>query len=132
MDQHAIHTAEACAADSDKGVPFPEIVTRLMAAGFERYHTDLQRGEKTFHMPDGASHVVSCHRVAAPFGIVFSAERVREAVRAIQRREIDYMEFCARIAQAGCVGYLVSFRGARAVYYGRTAETYVELFPSRN
>jgi uncharacterized protein YbcV (DUF1398 family) len=128
MDQKAKREAEGCAADSDKGAPFPEIVTRLMAAGFERYHTDLRRGEKTFYMPDGASHVVPCEPVAAPFAEIFSAEGVRDAVKAIQRREINYMAFCARIVRAGCVGYLVSFPGHRALYYGRTAENYVELF----
>jgi uncharacterized protein YbcV (DUF1398 family) len=132
MNQQAKQAAEACAADSDRNAPFPEIVTRLMAAGFERYHTDLRRGEKTFYMPDGASHVVACEPVPTPFAESFSAEDVRDAVRAIQRHEINYKEFCARIARAGCVGYLVSFPGQRALYYGRTGDNYVEMFPRGN
>jgi hypothetical protein len=30
---------------------------------------------------------------------------------------------------AGCAGYIVSFLGKQALYYGRTAETHVEHFP---
>jgi uncharacterized protein YbcV (DUF1398 family) len=54
---------------------------------------------------------------------------VEQAVRATQRGEIRYREFCRRIAAAGCVGYFVSLAGRRAVYYGRTIDTYVERFP---
>ena len=40
-----------------------------------------------------------------------------------------YLGFCSKVRAAGCAGYLVSFLGKRVVYYGRTAETHVELFP---
>jgi uncharacterized protein YbcV (DUF1398 family) len=50
-------------------------------------------------------------------------------VRAIQRGEFQYLEFCRRITQAGCVGYHVSLAGQRVVYYGRTGEMHVEYFP---
>jgi uncharacterized protein YbcV (DUF1398 family) len=48
----------------------------------------------------------------------------------IQAQKIKYREFCVRIADAGCVGYLVSLVGRRAVYYGRSGESYVEPFPT--
>ena len=59
----------------------------------------------------------------------FSAEGVEKAVRAIQRQQIAYREFCRLIADAGCVGYFVSLAGRRAVYYGRTGDEHVEWFP---
>jgi uncharacterized protein YbcV (DUF1398 family) len=59
---------------------------------------------------------------------VFSAEGVEKAVRANQRQEIAYREFCRLIAGAGCVGYFVSLAGRRAVYYGRTGDEHVEWF----
>ena len=59
----------------------------------------------------------------------FTADGVAAAVRAIQQQKIQYREFCERIAQAGCVGYIVSMAGRRAVYYGRTGDSYVEPFP---
>ena len=51
-------------------------------------------------------------------------------MQAIQKQQINYREFCERIAQAGCVGYMVSLTGRRAVYYGRSGDSYVELFPA--
>jgi uncharacterized protein YbcV (DUF1398 family) len=43
--------------------------------------------------------------------------------------DYSYAAFCEKARAAGCAGYLVSFPGRRVVYYGRTAETHVELFP---
>lgn len=57
------------------------------------------------------------------------AEEVKAAVRPIQERQIGYLQFCSRIAAAGCVGYFVSLAGRRVVYYGRTNDSYVEPFP---
>ena len=62
-------------------------------------------------------------------GMVCSIAGVMAAIGAIQQGQIRYREFCARIAASGCVGYLVSLAGRRAVYYGRTGETHVEYFP---
>ena len=133
MNAQVKDTVEDCTRASDEArMTFPEVVAKLVAAGVERYHADLLRGEKTYYMPDGASHVVA----ARPLGIAptrdFSADGVRDAVRAIQAQQIDYREFCSRIATAGCVDYLVSLAGRRAVYFGRTGESYVEPFPAVN
>ncbi len=59
----------------------------------------------------------------------FSAANVEAAVRAIQRQEIQYREFCRRIVAAGCVGYHVFLEGRRVVYYGRAGDSHTEYFP---
>jgi uncharacterized protein YbcV (DUF1398 family) len=59
----------------------------------------------------------------------FSAERVEAAIRAIQGGAIKYKTFCKNILDAGCVGYLVSIAGRRAIYYSRTGDMHVEFFP---
>jgi uncharacterized protein YbcV (DUF1398 family) len=115
------------ASDEDR-IVFPELVAALTAAGVKRYHMDFVRCERTFYMPDGTSERVSTHN-APPAAKIFSAQGVDAAVRAIQRGEFQYLEFCRRITQAGCVGYHVSLAGQRAVYYGRTGEMHVEYFP---
>ena len=79
-------------------------------------------------MPDGDFEEVEVHKVGGA-ALKFSAEGVEKAVRAIQRQEIAYREFCRQIADAGCVGYFVSLAGRRAVYYGRTGDEHVEWFP---
>ena len=103
-----------------------------MAVGTERYHTDLIRGEKTYYLPSGESHVVAHAWAAHAPARDFSASGVEAAVRAVQAKQIRYREFCERIGAAGCVGYFVSLDGRRAVYYGRTGDNYVEPFPGAN
>jgi uncharacterized protein YbcV (DUF1398 family) len=129
MDAHVKDVVRALTRGSDaEAVTFPEVVKALAAADVERYHADLPAGSKTFYLPDGSSEVVACYAIPG-IAAAFSAAGVEQAVRATQRGEIRYREFCRRIAAAGCVGYFVSLAGRRAVYYGRTIDTYVERFP---
>ncbi len=130
MAAGAVAVAETCTAGSDgETMSFPEVVGALMAAGFERYHADLVRAEKIYFQPDGASHLTPAAPVDGGFGAAFEAAGVEAAVRAIQANRIGYRRFCEDIAGAGCVGYHVSLAGGRAVYYGRSGESWVEPFP---
>jgi uncharacterized protein YbcV (DUF1398 family) len=130
MDPRIKSVISECAQASDEErSSFPEIVARLMEAGVERYQADLIRSSKTFYLLNGESEVIACHDVGVAPATQFFPVAIEAAVRASQRREIQYREFCRRVATAGCVGYFVSLLGRRAVYYGRTAETHVEHFP---
>ena len=66
--------------------------------------------------------------VAATFDAVAIQATVREAQALVPG--YTYQGFCAKVTAAGCAGYMVSLLGRRAVYFGRTAETHVELFPT--
>lgn len=130
MDAHVKAIVRECTVGSDEErIAFPEVVRKLMEADVERYHADLIRAEKTYYMPDGDWETVAAAPAATRPAKAFSAVDVDAAVRAIQAEAITYKEFCERIAAAGCVGYLVSLPGRRAVYYGRTGENHVEHFP---
>ncbi len=123
-------TAAACTRGSDAGtMTFPEVLARLQGAAVERYTADLVRGEKTYYRTDGDSCVVAGKPVGHQPACAFDATGVEAAIRASQARVIDYAEFCHRVVAAGCVGYVVSLTGRRAVYFGRTGETHVEPFP---
>lgn len=130
MDVRTRAVVEECtrASDEERRL-FPEIVAALAGAGIERYHTDLRRSEKTYYTPEGGSEVVAARPVSGAIGQTFAPAKVEAAVRASQAQAIGYNEFCERIAGAGCVGYLVSLAGRRAVYYSATGEIHVELFP---
>jgi uncharacterized protein YbcV (DUF1398 family) len=131
MEAETKAVVRRCTQGSDTNrMPFPQVVAELMAAGIERYHADLLRAEKTYYQPDGDSEVVPSARIAGKAALAFSAADVEGAVRAIQHQAIDYKSFCERILAAGCVGYFVSLSGRRAVYYGRTGDSYVEPFPA--
>jgi uncharacterized protein YbcV (DUF1398 family) len=130
MDTHVKDVArELTRASDEERIAFPDVVKAMIENGIERYHADLVVGTKTYFMADGSHEMTDgfAPRGAAP--AAFSAEGVAAALRAIQGREIGYRAFCDRIIESGCVGYLVSVAGKRAVYYGRTGDTYVEWFP---
>lgn len=130
MDDGLIEVLRECTEGSDAGrMNFPDVVGRLKDAGVEHYHADLLRAEKTYYLPDGRSHRLACSPLAAAPVETFSQAAVSAAIRAIQGGRSTYKDFCRDIAAAGCVGYLVSLPGARAVYYGRSGETFVEPFP---
>ena len=129
MDNHVKEVVREMTRLSDaERIAFPDVVKALMEAGVERYHADLVVGAKTYFMPDGSYEVTPSHPASAA-AAEFSAKGVEAAVRAIQRGEIKYQEFCERCASAGCVGYFVSLAGKRATYYGRRNDEYVEWFP---
>jgi uncharacterized protein YbcV (DUF1398 family) len=131
MQADVIETMQECTDASDQErISFGEVVMKLMRAGVERYHADLLRAEKIYYLPSGESLRIQAASVEATPPTAFTADGVAAAVRAIQQKQIQYREFCERIAQAGCVGYMVSLAGRRAVYYGRTGDSHVEPFPT--
>lgn len=131
MREDVVEVVQECTDGSDQErVTFPEVVAKLAGVGVERYHADLLRAEKIYYLPSGESQRVQAAPIAAVPPAAFTADGVAAAVRAIQQQQIKYREFCERIAEAGCVGYIVSLAGRRAVYYGRTGDSYVEPFPA--
>ena len=131
MNDHEIEVVTECSHGSHEGrLSFPEVVRKLMGVGVERYHADLSRGERTYYMPDGSSHVVAGED-GADAAREFSPAGIEAALRAIQAKKIDYRQFCAAILAAGCVGYFVCLTGRRAVYFGRQGDSFVEPFPKQ-
>jgi uncharacterized protein YbcV (DUF1398 family) len=130
MNAHVNTIVVECTEGSDAGtLTFPQVVGKLMEAGVERYHADLTRLTRTYYTPDGESYVVPSHGHEARPAVEFDADGVAASLRQVQAQKIDYGTFCENILAAGCVGYIVSIAGRRAVYFGRSGETYVEMFP---
>lgn len=115
-----------------EGMPFPEVVQRLSAVGVERYYTDLVRAEKTFYGSNGESHREPFlgYLPARPPAKTFDPHAISDALRRIQRGEIDYPGFLECIMAAGCASYTVHLQGRKTIYTGRHGESYVELFPA--
>ena len=124
-------TAERCThAAHDGSMSFPSIIPALMDAGFEGYHVDYRRGAVTYHLPNGEGADVAAPDITGVVAPRFDASVVEQAVREAQTNApgYTYLGFCSKVRAAGCAGYMVSFLGKRVLYYGRTAETHVELF----
>jgi uncharacterized protein YbcV (DUF1398 family) len=123
--EHCLHGAETV------GMSFPDIVGELMRAGFESYAIDFRRATATYYLPDGESVVLPTHRHQTPIATKLNISALQAAIKEAQQAAPDYtyLGFCEQVMTAGCSGYVVSFSGRRAVYFGRTAETHVEIFP---
>ena len=124
--------ASTCLEGAESGaMTFPQIVDALMGAGFDGYAVDLRRATATYYLPDGQAVELEATRTIMPVAERFDAAIVREAIGEAQRLVpgYTYKGFCAKVAQAGCAGYLVSLLGKRVLYYGRTGETHTEYFP---
>ena len=124
--------ARSCLKGAESGaMTFPQIVGALIEAGFDGYAVDLRRATATYYRPDGEALELATTRTAAPVAKHFDAAIVKESINEAQSLApgYSYEGFCAKVARAGCAGYLVSFPGRRVLYYGRTAETHTEHFP---
>jgi uncharacterized protein YbcV (DUF1398 family) len=130
MNQQARKIAEDVTRGSNNdALTFPQVLEKLAGAGIEGYLCDLRHMTKAYYMPDGDTVVVSEDAAHTPVAERFDAAGVLAAVRQSQRNEHTYRDFCRKIAEAGCAGYLVTILGRRAVYFGRDGEVYTEHFP---
>lgn len=126
--------AAACLQGAaENSMDFPAIVGTLMQAGFESYLVDFRRAAATYYLPDGQSLDLPLHDSAAPVAAAFDAPQLQAVIAEAQQAVpgYTYKGFCRKAAAAGCAGYLVSFSGRQALYFGRTGETHVERFPDR-
>jgi len=124
--------AQRCLQGAEQGsMTFPDIVQTLIQAGFDGYAIDLRRHAATYYLPDGRAidlpSAAPAKPVAERFDPAVVQEGIREAVALVPG--YSYKGFCAKVAAAGCAGYLVSFPGKRVLYWGRDGGTHTELFP---
>ena len=132
MDSRLIEVAQTCLQGAESNtMTFPQIAGKLMQDGFESYAVDFRRASAIYYLPDGDSVVLPTHRTDVPIAGELNTVVVQAAIREAQQLVpgYTYAGFCTKVMVAGCAGYIVSFTGRRAVYFGRTAETHVEYFP---
>lgn len=132
METRFRDAAETCLRGAENHtMTFPQIVGLLMQEGFESYCIDYRRSKAIYYRPDGESVELAARRHDVPVAESFDTAAIQAAIREAQQLVAGYTYdgFCRKIMAAGCAGYMVSFSGRRAVYFGRTAETHVEYFP---
>jgi uncharacterized protein YbcV (DUF1398 family) len=124
--------AHATLEGSESGsMTFPQCLGVLMEHGFDGYSVDFRRSARAYYLSDGRALELATEATPTPVAARFDAAKVQEAIREAQALVpgYTYKGFCAKVADAGCAGYIVSLLGKRVVYYGRTGETHVEYFP---
>jgi len=125
-------SARATLEGSESGtMTFAQSIRMLMEAGFDGYAVDFRRSTRTYYMPNGEASALETERTREPVAERFDAAAIKEALREAQALVpgYTYKGFCAKVAKAGCAGYVVSLLGKRVVYFGRTGETCTEYFP---
>lgn len=128
MDKTAIAD---CMRLSFADTPFPEVASRLAAAGVTAYRADLIGLQKTYYDAGSGHHQSAMPLTDAPaVAAAFDATEVGATVTAIQRREIGYAEFLRRIMRGGCASYSVFLGGRKAMYFGRDGAFHTEPFPA--
>ena len=131
MDAERIAIAQSCLDAARAGtMAFPEIVGTLIKSGFESYIVDYRSGTTTYFLPDGESVVLENGLTNGPVAPQFDQIGIPAQIKWAQANPSDYsyIAFCEKVKALGCAGYIVSFSGRRALYFGRTAETHVETF----
>ena len=109
---------------------FPEVVKNLIAAGVERYYTDLVALKTTYYAMDGTHCTIQLpYQNDLKTGESFSEKEVIDALRIIQRGDIIYSEFLNRIIKAGTVNYTAFLLGKQVHYVSAKGEIYIEYFP---
>lgn len=134
MDMPLQAIARQCLEGAENNsMSFPQIVQTLISSGFEGYLVDLRLGQATYYQSNGQSVELATHHSPVEIAAEFDANKVQAAIREAQMLVpgYTYKGFCDKVKRAGCAGYLVSFPGRRALYFGRTAETHVEHFPQK-
>jgi uncharacterized protein YbcV (DUF1398 family) len=134
MDLHLTQVAQTCLDGAEHNtMTFPQIIGTLSQAGFEGYAVDFRRASTTYYQSNGDAVVLPTHLSGTVVADVWDPVVVQAAIKEAQQLipGYTYAGFCAKVTAAGCAGYMVSFTGRRAVYYGRTAETHVEQFPQQ-
>ncbi len=124
--------ARAALDGSESGTTtFPQTLRDLIEAGFDGYAIDFRRSTRIYFMPNGETLELQTEPTPTPVAESFDAAKVREAISEAQALVpgYTYKGFCAKVARAGCAGYVVSLLGRRVLYYGRTCETHTEYFP---
>ena len=132
MNKEQTAIAKTCLdAAHDGSLTFPEIVAKLTSAEFEGYLVDYRQNTSTYFLADGTHAKLEMPISPGSVAAEFNAAGIEACVRDAQANGPDYTYkgFCEKVKALGCAGYIVSFLGKRVVYFGRTAETHVELFP---
>lgn len=132
MDARLTTLARRCLDAAETGeMTFPQIVGALIDAGFESYAIDFRRPLAVYTLPDGDCVEFTDAGERLTVAETFDTAALQAAIREAQQLVpgYSYAGFRRKAAAAGCVGYLVSFPGRRAVYFGRTGEVHTEYFP---
>jgi uncharacterized protein YbcV (DUF1398 family) len=121
---------EAARATQDGSLPFPQILSKLLAASVEYYHVDYVAMRTTFYSATGNFVAIPIpYENLPPVAAYFNLEKLRAAIFDSQHRGQKHQDFSHQVMQAGVQGYFAFLRGQRVTYWGRGGDHHTEWFP---
>lgn len=127
---NADEVAKAAQFTLDGSLPFPQIVSMLIANGVEYYYVDYAQRCFTFYSAAGASVQAPLLFEQLPaIAENFDAAALKAAIVDSQQHGQKFRDFCRRAMAAGVQGYFAFLRGQRVVYIGRQGDLHTEWFP---
>ena len=128
MDADAVsHLAKMTLAGS---MPFPAIVSELIAQGVEYYHVDYASRSFSFYNAAGSSITAPLSFEGLPsISSEWDIASLKAAILDSQQHGQKFRRFSERAMLAGVQGYFAFLRGQRVTYLGRGGDQHVEWFP---
>ncbi len=121
---------EAARATLAGTLPFPEIVSNLIAAGVEYYHVDYACLRTTFYSAEGDAVITPILFEDLPaISPEWDIDALKAAILDSQRNGQKFRDFTRRAMAAGVQGYFAFLRGQRVTYLGRKGDQHTEWFP---
>ncbi len=109
---------------------FPDVVSKLLAAGVEYYHVDYVGLRKRFYSADGEVVATAInYEDLPPVAPEFDVAALRANILDSQRHGQPYRDFTRRAMAGGVQAYFAFLRGKRVTYWGRTGDQHTEWFP---
>jgi len=110
--------------------PYPRIFDALKNAGVESYAVEVSNRRIVHHGGDVEWVEPSPpEAVTLPIADRFDEDALKLALRRVQEKKTDYIEFLREIADAGVGSYRVDMKTRTVTYAGRAGEEHVENVP---
>ena len=108
---------------------FDDLTLKCLQLGVKRFSSDLIRREHCFYGSNG-----DLFSRAFPFEMplevnpTLNAQRLKDAIAAIDQKEISAIRFVKELAESGVCAAHVFFEGKRIIYFGLSGDHYVETW----
>lgn len=110
--------------------PYPRIFDALKNAGVESYDVEVSNHRIVHHGGDVEwVEPPPPEAVTLPIEDRFDEDALKLALRRVQEKKTDYLQFLREIADAGIRSYHVDMNSRTVAYAGRPGEEHVETVP---
>ena len=113
-----------------KGQSYPHLIKSLKAIGIDNYFVKVSNHKRTYTATNGEKLILPPDMPEFEPAETFELEAVKDAIKEIQEKTIDYHTFLKKIGDAGIHTYVADITGMKVIYQGPNSEyEYEEIIP---